>query len=117
MGKVAIMMLDANLEVSDMPVKNLGLTLANDKAIVKQEYEELGSYAYADGFELEAGVAYSALILMNEQNGFEIQIWPADNPDMRMTVVLDSSNVPPDWLPVKTKNGSLASGSRKNNNS
>ena len=99
-ARVAIVMLDANLEVSDMPVKNLGLTLANDKAIVKQEYEELGSYAYMDGFELEAEVTYSALILMNEQNGFEIQIWPADNPDVHMSIVLDSSNVPPDWLPV-----------------
>ena len=102
-ARVAIVMLDANLEVSDMPVKNLGLTLANDKAIVKQEYEELGSYAYMDGFELEAEVTYSALILMNEQNGFEIQIWPADNPDLHMSIVLDSSNVPPDWLPVENE--------------
>ena len=102
-ARIAIVKLDANLEVSDMPVKNLGLTLANDKAIIKQDYEELGSYAYMDGFELEAGITYSVLILMNEQNGFEIQIWPADNPDVHMSVVLDSSNVPPDWLPVENE--------------
>lgn len=98
--RVTYVMLDANLEGSDMPVKNLGLALANDKAIVKQDYEELGSFEYTDGFELEAGVTYSAVILMNEQNGFEIEIWPMDYPDTRMSVVLDGSNVPPNWLPV-----------------
>ena len=100
-SRVAIIMLDANLEESDMPVKNLGITLANHKAVLKMDYEEIVSIDYRDGFELEGGITYSALIIMNERNGFDIQIWPVDDPDMRMNVVLDNDNVTPDWLPVE----------------
>jgi hypothetical protein len=100
-SNIAFLMLDANLEVSDMPVKNLGIPLANENVVIKLDYEELGDYSYNNGFNIQPGIPYSALVVMNAINEFEIEIWPADDPEMRMEFVVDQSNVPPDWLPVE----------------
>lgn len=100
-SNMAYLMLDANLESMEMPVKNLGIPLANDRIVIKQDGQEFDGIDYSGGFELAADETYSVLVLMNEEYEIRIQIWPADDPDMRMTAVVDDSNAPSTWLPVQ----------------
>lgn len=100
-SNMAYLMLDANLESMEMPVKNLGIPLANDRIVIKQDGQEFEGVGYSDGFELAAGQTYSALVLMNEEYEFQVQIWPADDPAARMTADVDLTNAPSTWLPVQ----------------
>ena len=99
--KVAFIMLDANMEGTDMPLKGLGIPLANDKVVAKLDGKEIATIEYSDGFELEAGMTYSMLIIMTDDNYFKIEIWPKDNPEMRMNAFLTDDQINPDWLPVE----------------
>ena len=98
---VAYVMLDANMDDIQMPTKSLGIPLANDKVVVKQDGEESPSVPYSNGFELSAGVPYSALVVMNAYSEFEISIWPEGDPDLRLSAVINGNNVPSTWLPVE----------------
>jgi len=97
---MAYLMLNANMDNDEMPTKKLGVALANDKVEVKQDDETFESVPYLDGFELQAGTPYSALVLMNEWAEFEIRIWPVGQPQQAMTALLGEANVPSTWRPV-----------------
>lgn len=102
-ANMAYLMLNANMEDSDMPTKKLGVPLANDHVEIKQDDETFDGVSFQNGFELQAGVTYSALILMNEFAEFEIRIWPAGQPDQAMTAKLGEANVPSTWRPVENE--------------
>jgi len=97
--KMAIVMLDANMENIEMPTKSLGVALANDRVYIKQDGEDFGSFEYSQGFELEADRTYSAVIVMDEFSEFNISIRPADDPDRIMAVVIQNGAVQSTWLP------------------
>jgi hypothetical protein len=98
---MAYMMLDANIDDIQMPTKSLGIPLANDKVVVKQDGEESPSIPYSNGFELTAGVPYSVLVVLNAFSEFEISIWPESDPDLRLSAVINGNNAPSTWLPVE----------------
>jgi hypothetical protein len=101
---MAYLMLNANMENSEMPTKKLGIPLANDHIEIKQDDETFDGVSFQDGFELQTGVTYSALILMNEQAEFDIRIWPAGQSDQAMTAKLGEADVPSTWRPVENEN-------------
>ena len=98
---MAYVMLDANMDDIQMPTKSLGIPLANDKVVARQDGEESPSVPYSNGFELSADVPYSALVVMNAYSEFEISIWPEGDPDLRLSAVINGNNVPSTWLPVE----------------
>ena len=102
-ANMAYLMLNANMKNSEMPTKKLGIPLANDHIEIKQDDETFDGVSFQDGFELQIGVTYSALILMNEQAEFDIRIWPAGQSDQAMTAKLGEANVPSTWRPVENE--------------
>ncbi len=100
---VVYLMLDANLENSNMPVKSLGVTLANAEVVAKLDHQEVASVPYQNSFEFQPGQSYSALILMGMDGEIDIQIWPSGQPDQRMTARLNGENVPSTWIPLENE--------------
>ncbi|MDK2980155.1 MAG: hypothetical protein PWQ55_502 [Chloroflexota bacterium] len=103
----AYLMLNANMVDSDMPVKKLGVLLGDGNIEIKQDDETFDGVPYENAFSMQAGVNYSALVVMNDQAEFEIRIWPAGQPDQAMTALLGEANVPSTWRPVENENWAM----------